>query len=132
MSREDKDNVVITYEPMISVDRIDALCDELKRDRIAVAEAQVAVSQARANIEKTKAEIKGQGYADGTIDGSNKQAQDAQEAKILAESVTLAQAHVAAQEREIALAEYQGKLAATEERISLYRAFLYSTARMPR
>jgi len=122
----------LAHEPRISVARIDALCDQLKNDRIAVSKAEIDLSQSKATIEKAKAEIVGQGYADGTIDGSNKQTRDAQEAKLLADSERLAQARFAVREREIALAEYRGQLAATEERISLYRAFLYSTARMPR
>lgn len=124
--------VEITYETTITVGRIDAICDELKRDRIAVAEAEIDLADAQANIEKKKAEIIGAGYASGAIDGSNKQARDAQEAQLIAESEDLAIALLAVRERQIALAEYRGQLAATEERASLYRAFLYSRARMPR
>lgn len=119
-------------KPTISLERIDALCERLTKVRIAVAEAELDVMDAEANVAETKAKIIGSGYADGTIDGSNKQTRDAQEEKLLADSEALAQARLAAREAKRELAAHRANQAGTEERISLYRAFLYSSVRMPR
>lgn len=118
--------------PTISVERIDALSDRLTQIHIAVAEAQLDLADASSAVEETKAKIVGDGYADGTIDGSNKQTRDAQEASLLASSEAVAQAKLAVREAKRALAQQQATLAGTEARISLYRGFLYSHARMPR
>ena len=119
-------------KPTISLNRIDALCQRLINIRITVAEAELDVADAEAKVEETKARIVGEGYATEAINGSNKQTREAQEAKLLADSEELAQAKLAVREAKRELAIQQANLAGTEGRISLYRAFLYSSARMPR
>jgi hypothetical protein len=118
--------------PTIGIERIDALCKRIMEQHMAVAEAELDLADARSTVEETKARIIGQGYANGTIDGSNKQTRDAQEGQLLAESEALAQARLAVREADRALAQAKANLAGNQERVSLYRAFLYSTARMPR
>lgn len=118
--------------PTVGIARIDALCKRLTEQHMAVAEAELDLADARATVEETKARIVGQGYADGTIDGSNKQTRDAQEGQLIAESEALAQAKLTVREASRALAQAKANLAGNQERVSLYRAFLYSTARMPR
>lgn len=129
MSKQDTEKRI---DSMITIERLDDLCDLLVTRRIAVAEAQLHVVDASEDLEELKARIIGDGYADGTIDGSNKQTRDAQEDKLIAESEEVAQARLRVREAKRTLSQVQANLAGTEEKISLYRAFLYQHTRMPR
>lgn len=113
--------------PTITIDRIDGLCFKLVSRRIAVAMNQADVARAREKLEQRKLLI---AETVGEYD-TKWQYEEAKKAAIAA-SEEIAQAKIAVREAEEALIDAQAILAGTEERISLYRAWMYGHARMPR
>lgn len=110
----------------MSIERIDQLIDQLVAQRILVAELELALANARADAAKTEFLI-----ADTVGEYDAKWQYVEAKENAIASSEEVAQARLRITEAQRELVTHKAHLKGIEERISLYRAWLYGHAQMP-